>query len=307
MNKKEHISVCVCTYKRPELLGRLLESLKSQRTENLFFYSVCVVDNDCRRSGKKTTDNFKKNTGLKIDYYVEPRQNVSSARNKAIEKAKGEYITFIDDDECADEFWLSSLFKVCKEFNCDGVLGPVIPYFENNPPHWMRKLSAFRTMPHKKGEALQWNYARTSNVFMKKEIFNDKSNYFDAVNFGNTATENIEVFSGEDVDFFNRVIEKGYEFRWSPQSLVYELIPLKRQKLKWILKKALKDGASYGRIAARKLTFYYKILFIFRAVILTFAALVLSVFASILFNKRLFAEYTSKILSNIGKIKGALM
>ncbi len=307
MNKKEHISVCVCTYKRPELLKRLFESLKGQRTENLFTYSVCVVDNDCRRSAEKITDDFKKNNGLKINYHVEPRQNVSLARNKAVEKSKGGFIAFIDDDEYAGEFWLLGLFRACKEFDCDGALGPIIPYFENNPPHWIREFSVFRTRPHKKGELLRWNYTRTSNVLMKKEIFDDKSNYFNAVSFGNTATENIKVFSGEDVEFFNRAIEKGYQFRWSPEAPVYEMVPLKRQNLNWILKKALRDGKSYGKIVVRKSLFVYKILFVFKALILTFAALALSIFAFILFNKRLIAEYTAKILSNIGKIIGALM
>ena len=38
-----HISVCICTYKRPIPLKRLLDSLKQQETGGLFTYSVVVA------------------------------------------------------------------------------------------------------------------------------------------------------------------------------------------------------------------------------------------------------------------------
>ena len=40
------MSVCVCTYKRPVLLAKLLDSLASQAIEDNFTYEVVVVDND---------------------------------------------------------------------------------------------------------------------------------------------------------------------------------------------------------------------------------------------------------------------
>jgi len=49
----KHISVCICTYKRSEMLNRLLNELNFQRTDGLFQYSVVVVDNDATESGKE--------------------------------------------------------------------------------------------------------------------------------------------------------------------------------------------------------------------------------------------------------------
>ena len=43
--KTNHISVCICTYKRATFLGRLLENLRDQDTSGLFTYSVVVADN----------------------------------------------------------------------------------------------------------------------------------------------------------------------------------------------------------------------------------------------------------------------
>ena len=42
----QHVSVCICTYKRPVLLKRLLEGLGEQDTSGLFTFSIVVVDND---------------------------------------------------------------------------------------------------------------------------------------------------------------------------------------------------------------------------------------------------------------------
>jgi len=53
-----HVSVCICTFKRPVLLRRLLLELDGQITEGLFSYSIVVVDNDHQKSGKETVLNF---------------------------------------------------------------------------------------------------------------------------------------------------------------------------------------------------------------------------------------------------------
>ena len=41
-----HVAVCICTYRRPKLLFRLLEALSAQETDGQFTFSVVVVDND---------------------------------------------------------------------------------------------------------------------------------------------------------------------------------------------------------------------------------------------------------------------
>ena len=56
--KAHHISVCICTFKRPELLTRLLERLENQRTDGLFTYSVVVADNDPAQSARQAVAAF---------------------------------------------------------------------------------------------------------------------------------------------------------------------------------------------------------------------------------------------------------
>ena len=54
----KHISVCICTYRRPQLLKRLLQTLEEQETDGLFTFSIVVADNDGQRSAEPLVSDF---------------------------------------------------------------------------------------------------------------------------------------------------------------------------------------------------------------------------------------------------------
>jgi hypothetical protein len=80
------IDVCVATYKRPQLLARLLESLINQETAGEFTYRIIVADNDADGSAAPIVERFRAR-GPEILYAIEPEQSVSLARNKSISLA----------------------------------------------------------------------------------------------------------------------------------------------------------------------------------------------------------------------------
>ena len=135
----DHISVCICTYKRPQLLEHLLNELQKQETGNIFTYSIVVVDNDKARSAEPVVSSFRERALVPLDYHCEPEQNIALARNRAVENAKGNFIAFVDDDEFPESAWLLNLYSTLRRYNADGVLGPVKPHFEVTPPHWVLK------------------------------------------------------------------------------------------------------------------------------------------------------------------------
>ena len=59
MSQAHHTSVCICTYKRAELLTRLLSKLEIQNTSNFFDFSIVVVDNDNCQSAKQAVESFE--------------------------------------------------------------------------------------------------------------------------------------------------------------------------------------------------------------------------------------------------------
>jgi glycosyltransferase involved in cell wall biosynthesis len=229
--KSKHISVCICTYKRPRFLKRLLEELDGQDTKGLFTYSVVVVDNDHLQSAKEVASTFAAASSIPVRYEVEPRQNIALARNKAIESAQGDFVAFIDDDEFPTKDWLLTLFKACDESNVDGVIGPVKRHFDEEPPKWVVEGRFYERPTYPTGLVIDWTKGRTNNVLLKRGIFAIGGPPFRP-----------EFRTGEDQDFFRRMIGKGYVFVWCNEAVVYEVVPPVRWKRTFMLRRALLRG-----------------------------------------------------------------
>ncbi len=232
MTQKHHICVCICTYKRPELLKRLLSRLERQETEGLFDYSIVIADNDWSESGRGIVESYAGKSKISIGYFVEPEQNIARARNRCVGNAKGDFFAFIDDDEFPCEQWLLNLYKTLICFESDGVLGPVYPWFEEEPPRWVLKGSFFDRPNHRTGHILEWENTRTGNVLLRKDLFEENQNWFNPV-YGS---------GGEDRDFFRRKIEEGHVFVWCKEAPVFETVPSKRWELIDFLKRAMTRG-----------------------------------------------------------------
>ena len=235
--KAHHISVCICTFKRVELLKQLLERLDNQRTDGLFTYSVVVADNDSLRSAEQVVATFSSTTHLPVTYCVEPQQNIALARNKALEHAKGDFIAFIDDDEFPAEDWLCTLFKAYMMYGVEGVLGPVKPHFESAPPPWVEKGKFFERPIYSSGYEMDWTQARSGNVLFRKDILCP----------GNPAFQSEFDTAGEDVDFFRRMMERGHKFVWCNEAVVYEVVPSSRCKRSYLLRRALLRGSNFPK------------------------------------------------------------
>jgi succinoglycan biosynthesis protein ExoM len=229
---KEHITVCICTYKRPRLLGRLLKELDNQETGGLFTYSIVVADNDRLQSAKEIVSQFASVSSIPVRYCVQPTQNIALTRNTAVSNASGEYIAFIDDDEFPAGDWLLNLFKTCAEYHADGAQGPVKPYFYETPPKWLVKGGFHERTTYSTGLVLDWVKGRTNNLLFKRAIVT-----LGAEAFGE------EFLGGEDQDFLRRMIGRGNTFVWCNEALVYEVIPQSRWKRSFLLRRALFLGA----------------------------------------------------------------
>ncbi len=228
-----HISVCVCTYKRPEPLLQLLEALAQQETDELFSYSIVVADNDSSRSAEATVDSFVQQTGLEIHYCMQPEQSISLARNTAIANAMGEFIAFVDDDELPIRRWLVTLFRALQAYPADGVLGPVKPRFAKRPPEWIVKGRFYDRPTYATGFIIDWKKGRTGNVLLKRAILGPAEQVFRK-----------EFRTGEDQDLFRRLIAKGHIFVWCNEALAYEVVPPMRWKRSVMLRRALLRGSS---------------------------------------------------------------
>lgn len=98
-NNKIMLSVVIATYKRDEALKKALESLTEQTYKN---FEVVIVDDNADKGWSEKTAAIIEQFNDKLDInYIVNEVNLGSAatRNKGIDAAKGEYITFLDDDD----------------------------------------------------------------------------------------------------------------------------------------------------------------------------------------------------------------
>jgi glycosyltransferase involved in cell wall biosynthesis len=107
----DRISVCICTFRRPDMLARLLDALAEQRVDSSFSFDIVVVDNDSERSAESTVRSFQLRRNIETLYDCEPVRNISMTRNRAIRNAAGNLIAFIDDDEAPVQGWLAELHR----------------------------------------------------------------------------------------------------------------------------------------------------------------------------------------------------
>jgi glycosyltransferase involved in cell wall biosynthesis len=275
-----HISVCICTYKRREMLRRLLMRLGEQRTKDEFTFSIVVADNDGVASARSVVSESAPH-GIAVKYIVEPERSIARARNAAIREATGDFVAFIDDDEEPSSDWLLGLFEFARRSGADGVLGPVLPQFTAPPPEWVARGKFFDRASLPSGTWLEWNQTRSGNALLRRDIFQDSANAF-SVQYDR---------GGEDVDWFRRMIAKGLRFVWCAEAIVHETIPLERVCRRYLMRRALARGyAPYnqGWVIAKS--------------ILAVPLYMLMLAASFPIGQHLFMRYLVRLCDHLGRI-----
>lgn len=238
------------------MLERLLRTMALQDTGGLFDYSIVVVDNDAAGPAREAVMQLKNELELDITYDVEPVQTISAARNHTLQLAKGNYIGIIDDDEFPPPHWLITMYRAIQTFNVDGALGPVHPFFENQPPGWLIKSRFCERPVHRTGTLLTWDETRTGNVLLKKSVFNEHQLCFDLK----------YKTSGSDKEFFREAMQLGYRFIAVEEAPVYEIVPPERQTKGYYLRRAVLQASNERKYRAPLLCGFSKVLVPMKAI-----------------------------------------
>ena len=96
------ISVIMLTYNRENFVSRAIESILAQTCRNFEFI---IVDNGSTDRGGQIADQYAaRDSRIKVIH--RERGNIGAGRNTGLDAARGEYITFIDDDDWAEPDFL---------------------------------------------------------------------------------------------------------------------------------------------------------------------------------------------------------
>ncbi len=232
------VSVIICTYNREQHIGRALESLIPQ-TASKDEYEIVVVDNNSTDGTSQIIQNFKqKYPDYHIQTTVETNQGLSFARNKGIELAKGEIISFIDDDAIAREDFVEKIITNTQAFpNHYAFGGKVLPKYENGEtPEWMspyiERIISIVDMGDKI-KSFGKTYPVGCNMFFRKEIFDKIGNF-------NTRLR----LRSDDKYIFMKIKEAGYEVLYFPDVVVQHFIDTFRTTQEYVVKVSRLNGKS---------------------------------------------------------------
>ena len=151
------ISVIIPSYKPGEYINDCLKSIKEQSLSESE-YEVIIILNGCCEPYLEMLTSVKKILFHNLDnvHIIQTDiPGVSNARNLGIEAAKGEYLTFVDDDDIVSPTYLASLLEVSTP-TCVGCANSYA--FDNNLDEYVDNFisKAFRKCAKKKYSVLEY-------------------------------------------------------------------------------------------------------------------------------------------------------
>ena len=155
------VSVILCVYNEEKFIGKAIDSILNQTLDD---FELIIINDG---STDNTLDIIKSYDDERIKLINQANIGLGASRNKAMEKASGEYVAFLDGDDCFFPYTLeafnNALNMLCEE-RIDIVLANYINIQEN------------------KINILIWNGSSLNNylektllisIFLSKNIFID--------------------------------------------------------------------------------------------------------------------------------------
>jgi len=225
------VAICICTYRRPEMLRGLLDRLRAE-AENITAKAsvgVVVVDDDPDGSAESVAKSAGLGFGLGVEYIHAGSRNIAIARNLAINAGieTASLIALIDDDCVPAEGWLSELLKVFSIGEAEIVTGVCVDEFPETYPSWVHRGPYFdQPMVEPDGSLVATGYIK--NILIDADALRRSRIQFDPV-FGQTG--------GEDEMFLIQTRRLGFRNRRAAGAVVYEKVPANRLNFKYQLRR----------------------------------------------------------------------
>ena len=240
-SKALHVVPCIATYKRPEGLRALLQSLSRLDLAGLDArLTLVVVDNAPEEPASDKLGDLNLLSDWPVIYLKEPRRGIVAARNRSLAgiPADADYIAFLDDDETVSEIWLREMLATVQQPKTTAVQGPVEPNYAAPPPGWIDELGIFKFGPFEQNAELP--AAATNNSMIDAGFVREHGLKFDM---------RFNTSGGEDEEFYRRVRRAGGTIRAAANAVVWDQVPRQRMTFRWVARRAFRTGNTLGRIS----------------------------------------------------------
>lgn len=125
---KIKVSVIVPVYNVEKFIDKCLNSLVNQTLKEI---EIIVVNDGSSDNSQKIIDEYVKKYPNKIKSFIKENGGQGSARNMGMEKAVGEYISFVDSDDWLDLNTLEKMYTLAKKDKSDIVICDMVDHYSN--------------------------------------------------------------------------------------------------------------------------------------------------------------------------------
>ncbi len=120
------VSIAIPTYNRAAMLRNILTCMTRQQTDGAFTFEVLVIDDASTDETAAVVREISRTSPVPIQYILEQGRGYTRVLNTSVDRFRGEWLAFFDDDQMTDTTWLKQLMAVAVEQNVDMVGGPVL-------------------------------------------------------------------------------------------------------------------------------------------------------------------------------------
>lgn len=237
------LTVVICTYKRPALLRKALQSMLEQKLDRVHF-EVVVVDNNSEDETPEVVRIMNEKAG-NIRCVRERKQGLSHSRNRGCEEAKGDYVIYIDDDAKAHAKFLSLIRETIQEHAPDIMGGPIYPYYSETKPAWFKDEYEIRHHARSTGWSTTCSVSGSSFVIRRGLLI--ELGLFDP----NLGMVGDTVRLGEERAVLNRYRQRPVEEQkvyYHLSCLVYHHVPVAKMTPRYLLKRYFVAGHAKAQI-----------------------------------------------------------
>ncbi len=239
------ISIVIATYNRWESLLVTLRSVTAQTLPADQWECIVVNNNSTDQTQSQAEAFAASHSALNIKVVFEARQGLSWARNCGIEHSEGEIIAIIDDDEIINEEFASAYINLFDTHpNATSAGGRIIPKYVTERPTWM---SHYTELPianpldlgNKVRQFPKGRIPGGGNMAIRHSALK-KYGVFD-VELGRTGKK---LIGGEESDLFERLASNGEECWYSPDAIMWHIIPPEKLTLDYFDRLTYNIGVS---------------------------------------------------------------
>ena len=110
------LSIVAAVYNLEKYLPRCLDALVNQTMQDI---EILCVDDGSTDSAPQIIEDYKKKYPDKIKVFHKENGGEFTTRNYGLERAQGEYVTFVDTDDYVEPNWAEKLYNAAKENDAD--------------------------------------------------------------------------------------------------------------------------------------------------------------------------------------------